>query len=111
MNPTLVRSVGVALLSVGGAVVSLASSYYFDVVHQPLLFMVLLNVGVGYLAPRRSWAYAPVFCLTMAAGYLYLKSIIDPLPDLVSFCTVISPFPSLLGIALGGLLRRVLNVN
>ncbi|WP_128547606.1 hypothetical protein [Larkinella soli] len=108
MNTTLLRNIGVTSLSVGGAVVASILSYYADVVHQPLLFMVLLNVAVGYWADRWPWAYVPLFCLVMAAAYFFVESQRHKVPEILSFCTVISPFPALFGLATGRLLNRII---
>ncbi|WP_266363358.1 hypothetical protein [Tellurirhabdus rosea] len=109
MNSILVKNTGIALLTVSGAIGALVIAFYSDVVHQPLLFMVLFNVAIGYYAYRRTWLFPIIFCLTMAAGYFYLNGQTGKLPELVSFCTAICAFPSFFGVGTGWLIRRIMN--
>jgi|GEM_PF-6970582 len=110
MNTSLLRPMLLALLTSLGALASTYLCYQSEVVHQPLLFMVLFNVLIGYLARRWTWAYGPLFCLVMALTYSLLKSRNQAVPELVSFCTAIAAFPALLGVATGWLVRRILGM-
>ncbi|MFC0181054.1 hypothetical protein SAMN04515674_11913 [Pseudarcicella hirudinis] len=98
------------LLTLLATIIVVYTNLNSDVVHIPLLVVLLLSLGLGYLQPQKGWISALQFVIGIFAGYFIgqIAGFEPKAAGINQFSTYISPLPVLFGGFMGSFFRKAL---
>jgi hypothetical protein len=82
-----------------------------EVVHLPLLVILVSAMGLGYLQPQKGWILILLLIIGIFSGFLgcQLGSIQATKPSIQEFATYICPLPCLFGGFMGSYFNKTIH--